>query len=74
MGVKRTDKRRMDEMRVAVGMTGSAKKILAKSTWAGHMEGMGDDNLTKRTDAQKVEGKWSRGKPKLRWGIALKVT
>ena len=27
-----------------------------------------------RADAQKVEGKWRRGTPKLRWRIALNVT
>ena len=38
------------------------------------MEKMGDENLAKRADVQKVEVKYKRGRPKLRWGIALKVT
>ena len=50
------------------------KKKLARSTWTGHVEKMGDEKLAKRPDARKVDGKWRRGRPKLRWGIALKVT
>ena len=53
---------------MAVGMKESSKKKLARSTWAGHVEKMGDEKLTKR-DVQKVEGKWRRGRPKLRWGM-----
>ena len=41
---------------------------------AGHVKKMGDEKLAKRTDAQKVEVKWRRGRPKLRCGIALKMT
>ena len=32
---------------------------------------MGDEKLAKRTGAQKVERIWTRGRPILRWGIAL---
>ena len=35
---------------------------------------MADEKLAKRADTPKVEGKWKRGRPKLRLGIALKVT
>ena len=54
VGVKREDKRRMD-----VGVTESFKKKLSRSRlkWAGHVEGMGDEKLAKRADAQKVKGK-----------------
>ena len=45
-----------------------------RSTCAGHVEKMGDEKLAKRADALKVERKWRRGRPKLRWGIALSVT
>ena len=38
MRVKRADKRRMDEMRVEVGVKDSSKKKLVRSTWAGHIE------------------------------------
>jgi len=53
----------MDELRVWDGLNKSSKKILMRSTWAGHMEKMGDEKLAKREDAQKVERKWRRGRP-----------
>ena len=49
-----------------VGMKERSKKKLARSTWAGHVEQMGDEKLAKRADAQKVDGKWRRGRPTLR--------
>ena len=61
-------------MRVQVGVKVSSKKKLARSTWAGHVEKMGDEKQAERADAQKVKRKWKRGRPKLRWGIPLKVT
>ena len=56
--VTRADKR-VNELRVEVGMKNSFKKKLVRSRlkWAGHVERMGDENLTKRADAQKVGGK-----------------
>ena len=35
---------------------------------------MGDEKLAKRADALKMQGKWRRGRPKLRSGIALRLT
>ena len=58
-------------MKVEVGVNESSKKKLATTTWAGHVEKMGNK---KRADAQKVEGIWRRGRLQLRWGNALKVT
>ena len=46
----------MDELRVEVEVTESAKNLV-RNTWAAHVERMGDGKLAKRTDAQKVEGK-----------------
>ena len=48
MGVKRADKRRMDEMRVEVGVTDSCKKKSMRSrlTRTGHVERIGDEKLT----------------------------
>ena len=70
MGVERADKRRPDEMRVEVGLglKESFKKTLTRSSlkWAGHLEIMGDKQLTKRAASHTVEGK---GRPKLRWGL-----
>ena len=65
MGVKRADKIRKDEMRVEVGMTGRVMTFV-RGTWAAQMERMGDEKMAKRTDAQKVEGKYRRGRLKLR--------
>ena len=62
----------MNELRVKFGVKESSEKKLARSTWAGHVEQMGDKKLTKITDTQKAEGKWRRGRPKMQWGIALK--
>ena len=62
----------MDEMRVWDGVKESSKKkcIHGLVMWTK----LGDDKLAKRAGAQKVEGKWSRRRAKLRWWIALKVT
>ena len=67
VGVKRAYKRRMGELRVAVGVKERFKKKLVRDRfkWAGHMARMGDENLTKRADAQKLEGKRRRGRQKL---------
>ena len=40
-------------MRVEVGTKGNSKKKLARSTWADHVETMGDEKLSKRADGQK---------------------
>ena len=59
VGVERSDKRRMDELRVEVGLKESFKKklVMSRLTWAGHVERMGDEKMAKRADAQKVKGK-----------------
>ena len=56
-------------MKLEVGVKESSKKKLVRSTWAGHVEKMGDEKLAKRVDDQKVERKWRRGRPKLRWDL-----
>ena len=47
------------------GWSETFKKKLVRSRlkWAGHVERMGDEKLTKRADAQKVWGKGRRGRP-----------
>ena len=57
------------------GVKESFNKKLAMNrlTWAGHEERIGDEKLANRADAQKVEGKRSRGRQTLQWGIALKL-
>ena len=68
VGAKRADKGKTDEL--------FFKKELARSslTWAGHAETMGDEELEKRADAQKLEGKIGKRRPKLRMGDCLKET
>ena len=48
-----------------VGMKECSKKKLGRGTWAGHVEKMEDEKLAKGADAQKVEGNWRQGRPKL---------
>ena len=53
---------------MAIGVKESSKRKLVRSTRAGHVDKMGDGKLAKRADAQKMEGKWRRGRrPKLLW-------
>ena len=53
--MKRADKRRMNELRVEVGVRDSFKKKLVRSRlrWAGHVERLGDEKLAIKN--QKVE-------------------
>ena len=59
MGVKRADKRRLDEVRMEVGVRGCFKKKLVRSRlkWAGHVERRGDGKLAKKANVQKMEWK-----------------
>ena len=59
VGVNRADKRRLDRLRVEVGVKESFKKKLARNSlkWTGHVERMGDETLAKRSVALKVEEK-----------------
>ena len=59
VGVKRIDKRRMEKLREEVGVRGSLMRNLARSRlkWAGHVERMEGEWLTKRVDAFRVEGR-----------------
>ena len=49
-----------------LGVKESFKKKLSRSrlAWAGHVVRMGDEQLAKSADAQKVEGRKRRGSPK----------
>ena len=58
MGVKRVDKRRIDEMGVEVCVKEGFKKFLrSRLTRTGHVERMGDEKLAKRAHVQKMEGR-----------------
>ena len=52
VGVKRADKRRMDELTVEVGVKEYFKKkfVMSSLTWGGHVEIMGDKKLAKGAD------------------------
>ena len=52
-------------MRVEVGVKENSKKKLMRSTWAGHVEIIGDAKLAKKADVQIVDRVWRRGRPKL---------
>ena len=57
--VKRADKRRIDELRVEIGMKERFKKKLSRSIFAmvrPYAERMGDGTLAKSADAQRVGG------------------
>ena len=47
---------------------------LVSNSWVGRVKRIGAVKLAKRADAQTVEGKWRRGRLKLRCVIALIVT
>ena len=66
--VKRTDKRRIDELRVEVGVRGILKKKLVNSRfkWAGHIERMRDGKLDE-IECPEIGGKWRLGRPRIRW-------
>ena len=53
-------------MKVEVGVKESSKKKLARSTWAGHVERIGNKKW-QSADVQKF--KWSQGRLKLRRGM-----
>ena len=61
-------------MTVDVGMQERSKKKLMRSTWAGRVGKMGDEKQAKSQMPRKWRGVWRRGRPKLRWSNALKVT
>ena len=52
---------------------GFKKKLMrGRFKWAVHVKRVVDEKPTKRSDAQKVEGKWRRGRPRMRWEDCVK--
>ena len=51
MGIKRADKRTIDELRVEVGMKESLKKklVMSRLTWPVHVERLGDKKTGKES-------------------------
>ena len=56
----------MEELREDVGVRKSLTRKLVRSQlmWAGHMERVEGERLTKRADVLRVEGRRRRGRPK----------
>ena len=48
------------------------KLIRSRLNWTRHVERMGDEKLAKKADAQKVEGKRRRRRPRMRWEDCVK--
>ena len=68
-GVKRVDRRRMDELREEVGIQKCLMGRLVKSRmkWAGHVERMKEDRLPRMAYVHQERGKGKRGRPRMRW-------
>ena len=59
-------------MRVGVGVKESSKKTLV-STWAGHVETMGDEKMAKRGRCPESGGEMDARKTEIATGTAVKV-
>ena len=52
VGLTRVEMRRMEELRVEVGVKEFKEKLArSRMKWTGHVERMGDEKLVKRADA-----------------------
>ena len=73
-GIKRVDKRRTEELREDIGVKKSFRRKLARSwlKWAGHLERIAGERLTKRAGVPRMEGRRRRGRPVLRWEDSVK--
>ena len=67
--VTRADRRTMVELREEIGVQSSLTEILMRSRlqWAGQVERMADDRLTKRAAELRQQGRRRRERPRLRW-------
>ena len=73
-GVRRVERRRMNDLREKVGTKACIVGKIVKSRMkrAEHMVRMNDDKLPKRADPKKQEGSRKRGRPQLRWENCVK--
>ena len=73
-GVKRIDKRIMEDLReeVVVKESRTRKLVRSRLKWDGHVERMEGTRLKKREDVVGVEGRRRRGRPTLRWEDRVK--
>ena len=67
-GVKRVDRRRMDELREEVGIQKCLMGRLVKNQlkWAGHVERMKEGRLPRMAYVHQQRGKRKRGRPRMR--------
>ena len=72
--VTQEDRRKMKELREEIGMKKHPKMKVAGSRmrWAGHVQRMGEDRLSKRAWKAEEGGRRRRGRPKLRWKDCVK--
>ena len=65
----------MEELKEKFGAKESLRRKLTRSRLnrSGHVERMEVEQLTKRTGALRVEGRWKRGRPRLRWEDCVKI-
>ena len=68
-GVKKMDRRRMDELREEVGIQKCLMGRLAKSRmkWTGHVERMKEDRLPRMAYVHQEKVKRKSGRPRMRW-------
>ena len=67
-GVTRRERERNDDIRRELGVEKITSRIrTARLRWYGHVKRMEDGNEVRRTMEVVVEGRRSRGRPKLRW-------
>ena len=72
-GVKRIDKRRMEELREEVGVKESHRNLArSQLKWTGHVERMEGERLTKRAHAPRLDIRRRRGRPRMRWEDCMK--
>ena len=67
--VTQEDRRKMKELREEIGMKKHLKMKVpgSRMRWAGHVQIMGEDRLSKRAWKAEEGGRRRRGKTKLRW-------
>ena len=66
--------RKMKELKEEIGMKKHLKMKVARCRmrWAGHMQRMGEDRLSKRAWKAEEGGRRRRGRPKVRWKDCVK--
>ena len=68
-GVKRVDRRRIEELREKIGVQVSLTGRLVKCwlRWGGHLVRMGEERMAKRADRLREQGRRIGSRPQLKW-------